>query len=122
MGAGSWSLVMDHIASRRCSWPATGVLEPLSANSGCGLDGIFTDPKLADPAGATVPRFEFAKGRFLSGSKSIRGEFERLVRAYGVPDREAVRGKADPGSMPGDDILGNKRDDSPDIGAFEFAQ
>ena len=80
--------------------------------------GIYANPKLADPAGAVLPRFDYSKGRFISGSKTIQEEFERVVKAYGVPDRK-VAGVADASAMPKDDILGRPRGSRPNIGAYQ---
>ena len=81
--------------------------------------GIYENPRLPDPAGAVLPRFDFAKGRFLSGRRTIQGEFERLVRDYGTPAKAVVGGRADPAAIPDEDILGNKRGSSPDLGALQ---
>lgn len=86
------------------------------------------DPKklIADPRidnlleNVTLPRWDPAKGSFLSDRKSIREEFERLVRRYAAPaSGSPVIGAADAANMPADDILGNPRNRSPDIGCFE---
>ena len=81
----------------------------------------LVDPRLGNPGlGMTLPRWDAAKGRFLSGEKTIRGEFERLVRRYAVPGGEGpAPPAADPSSMPPDDILGNPRGERPDIGCFQ---
>ena len=45
---------------------------------------VIADPKLADPAKMVIPRWDDAKGEFLSGQKTIRAEFERIVKAHGA--------------------------------------
>lgn len=79
---------------------------------------MLGDPKLAPQAGAVLPRW--TGQAFLSGSQSIRQEFERLVWLYGTPGPgSAVIGRSDPARTPADDILGRKRKPAPDLGAFE---
>ncbi len=85
-------------------------------------DGVFANPRLANPSSAVLPRFDEEKGAFLSGSKIIAKEFERLVRAYGIPRRDVVEGKADSKAMPNDDIFGKRRDSRPDLGAYEHSR
>jgi hypothetical protein len=81
----------------------------------------LVDPRLGNPGlGMTLPRWDAAKGCFLSRQKTIRGEFERLVQRYAAlgPGSPAVHA-ADPSRMPPDDILGHPRGDRPDIGCFQ---
>jgi hypothetical protein len=87
---------------------------------------ILADPRLGNGNGGgavgsvTLPRWDSKKGVFLSGQKTIRQEFERLVKLYAVPapGSPAVHA-ADSVNMPKDDILGNPRGDKPDIGCFQ---
>lgn len=81
---------------------------------------ILADPKLAKTERVVLPRWDAKKGAFLSGQKTIRGEFERLVKLYGTPaaDSPAIHA-ADPANMPKDDILGNPRGARPDVGCVE---
>ena len=68
----------------------------------------------------TLPRWDGVKSQFSSGEKTIRGEFERLVRQYGVPrEGSPALGAADSPLMPTDDILGNPRGGRPDISCFQ---
>jgi hypothetical protein len=80
-----------------------------------------TDPRLGNPGnGVTLVHWDGTKGQFRSGQKTIRGEFERLVRRCAVPSEGSpVFAAADSSSMPPDDILGNPRGDQPDIGCFQ---
>jgi len=89
---------------------------------------IVADPRLGSGKVAggvgieavVLPRWEPAKGRFLSGETTIRGEFERLVRTYGTPAAgSAAVHAADPAYMPKYDILGKPRGRTPDVGCFE---
>lgn len=91
-------------------------LAPASDRQAC-----FGDPKLGDPnTGLTLPRWDSARGAFLSGAGTIRAEFERLVGLYAIPGKgSAAIGAADPASMPPDDILGNPRGRRPDIGCCQ---
>ena len=57
---------------------------------------------------------------FLSGSRSIREEFVRLVGKYGsLPFSSPALGKADPDLSPHDDILGRFRPEKPSMGAYD---
>lgn len=57
---------------------------------------------------------------FLSGNESIRDEFVRLVKQYGeISPISFARNEANPDFAPREDILGQLRDDTPDIGAYE---
>ena len=68
----------------------------------------------------TLPRWDGKRGTFLSGQKTIRGEFERLVKMYAVPGvGSAAIGAADPSNMPKEDILGNPRGTKPDVGCYQ---
>ena len=79
----------------------------------------IADPRLpASSARVVLPRPD--NGRFLSGRKTIREEFERLVRAYAaLGEASPAIGTADAASMPADDILGQPRGQRPDIGCFQ---
>lgn len=80
--------------------------------------GVTGDPKLPLPDEVVLPRW--TAGRFRSGNRRIREEFERLVMLYGAPGpSSAVIGRADPAQAPPDDILGRPRDAEPDLGCFE---
>jgi hypothetical protein len=82
---------------------------------------IAADPRLGNPGqGVTLPRWDPKKGTFLSGRKTIRGEFERLVKLYAVPAAGSpALQAADPANMPQYDILGNPRGEKPDVGCFQ---
>ncbi len=82
---------------------------------------VVADPGLGNPAqDLTLPRWDPSKSCFLSGERTIRSEFERLVMFYGAigPNSPAIHA-ADSTHMPADDILGRLRHRSPDIGCFE---
>ncbi len=84
---------------------------------------VLADPRLpgfdADK-GLILPRWDAAKGQFVSGQTTIRGEFERLVARHAVPaGGSAALHAADPANIPADDILGTPRGDSPDIGCYQ---
>lgn len=81
---------------------------------------VVADPALpGDPTGVAAPSWVAAQRRFASGATTVREEFARLVAEYAaIGAASPARGGA-AGGMPADDILGNARDGSPDIGAFE---
>jgi hypothetical protein len=82
-------------------------------------------PTVADPLlnvdhdDIVLPRWNGTS--FLSGNDSIREEFERLVNAYGrVPGNSPVIGQANPDFAPSEDILGQFRGSTSELGAYEF--
>ena len=82
---------------------------------------LLADPKLGELSDrVTLPRWDAAEGQFLSGSKTIREEFVRLVRRHAaLGEGSAAIDAADPETASRDDILGNLRGARPDIGCFE---
>jgi hypothetical protein len=91
--------------------PGTNDPAPLEAN-----------PLLAtDQSGTIVPVWDVANRRFASGSRTVREEFERLVRTYGaISVGSPASNAAVVDRMPTEDILGLPRDGTPDLGAFEI--
>jgi hypothetical protein len=84
---------------------------------------VVADPGLADPRGLALPRRDPGTGLFLSGSATIRQEFERMVLRYAaLPRGSPAADAADPAQAPADDILGRPRPAGvrPDLGAFEL--
>lgn len=83
-------------------------------------NGVFADPLLnEDQQGVVLPRWNGES--FLSGSTSIRHEFIRLVEVYGKTSAGSpVIDVANPEYVPTDDILGQPRVGTPDIGAYEY--
>jgi len=80
---------------------------------------IIADPLLATDQSDIIPPF-WTGNTFLSGSRSIREEVVRLVRAYGETSIFSfARNNANPAYAPQDDILGRTRDGQPDVGAYE---
>ncbi len=66
-----------------------------------------------------VPRWEGEA--FLSGNTTIRQEFLRLVEEYAVlPPGSPAIGQADPAHAPAEDILGQPRSATPELGVFEY--
>ena len=81
-------------------------------------NAVVADPQLPGQAAIVLPRWNGTA--FESGSGTIREEFERLVTLYGaIGGGSPAAGQADPARVPGDDVLGRRRDASPDLGAFE---
>ena len=95
-----------------------GLVDPLKQDNNA-LVGDPQIPALYDSL--ILPRWQ--GNLFLSGMQSIRQEFLRLVGQYGqVGSSSIAAGAADPEFTPKDDILGRKRDNSPEVGAFEIFQ
>jgi hypothetical protein len=81
---------------------------------------LVADPSLPDQTNVVLPRWDPTAGAFLSGKATIRQEFERLVNGYGaLPADSPAIDAADATQSPADDILGNPRHATPDLGAFE---
>ncbi len=83
---------------------------------------IVANPLInTNQANVILPVFDEGSGMFISGSATIRQEFERLVNFYGaIPQNSPARDAALISNMPIVDILGNLRDALPDIGSFEY--
>ena len=78
------------------------------------------DALLPDPRGLILPRWNPLTFSFLSGSSTIREEFERLVMLYGIPGPGSPAfDSADTTNAAVEDILGQRRYIAPDLGAFE---
>ncbi|MGA9349933.1 MAG: right-handed parallel beta-helix repeat-containing protein [Anaerolineae bacterium] len=81
---------------------------------------LVADPGLPNPTNVVLPRWDPNASAFLSGSATVRQEFERLVNSYGaLPAGSPATDAADPTQSLADDILGQPRDATPDLGAFE---
>jgi hypothetical protein len=94
----------------------TDVLVPAADSA-----AIPGDPRLGDPnKDLVLPRWDAQQQRFLSGQRTIHGEFERLVHQYATPaEGSPAIANADPADMPTDDILGQPRGEQPTVGAVE---
>ncbi len=79
---------------------------------------VVGDPLLGAPVGIILPRWGGTS--FTSGEADIRAEFVRLAELYGQPGvgSPAINGAA---SGPADDLLGNLRGGTLDLGAVEFS-
>ncbi len=110
-------LVLDH----NLYWnnnqvvPIGSLISPLIADQ----NRIVADPFLnMNYQDMVLPRWNGSS--FLSGSKTLRDEFERLVSLYArIPTSSPVTGMADPAYAHKDDILQHPRDNKPDLGAYE---
>lgn len=79
---------------------------------------LIANPELADPADAPTPVWDGES--FANRWSTVREAFEALVRSYAKPGANSgAIDAADASKMPVDDILGNSRGSSPDIGAYE---
>jgi hypothetical protein len=94
--------------------PPGDLVSPLTDDA----NALVADPQLPAQAGIVLPRWNGTA--FVSGSATIREEFERLVALYGaIGGASPAAGAADPAFTPHDDVLGRNRDASPDLGAYE---
>jgi hypothetical protein len=79
---------------------------------------IIANPNLADPAALEPPRWDSSTQRFNGGYSSTCEAFIDLAQTYGAPGSAAID-QADAEQSAYDDLLGNTRGDTPDIGAVE---
>ena len=86
-------------------------------------EATVADPGLeTDQEDLVPPRWYPAAGAFTGGLASIGEVRADLIARYGTsPAASPVVGAADPANSPAEDILGNPRDGSPDLGAVEVA-
>jgi hypothetical protein len=115
--AATTSLVLDN----NLYWNGGAAIPPGDPISPTDDDRrLVANPGLnTDQSDIILPRWQGTE--FLSGSTTIRQEFERLVDAYGrLPSTSPAIGRADAAFAPIHDILGNYRGDVADMGAFEF--
>jgi len=81
-------------------------------------NAVIGDPRLPSQNGLSLPIYNGTS--FGSGLSTIRAVFIDFVMRYGKPaNTSAALGRADINDMPADDILGNTRNGTADIGAFE---
>ena len=91
--------------------------QPALVNYNDDASAMIADPMLGAVGDVILPRW--TGDSFLSGSATIRQEFERLTQTYGVPDpSSSIVGMADPNNAPTSEILGRVRTAVPDPGAF----
>ena len=83
-------------------------------------EAVLDNPMLEEvPQTQILPRLDPKTNRFLSGTTTIREEFERLVALYAVPGQgSAAIGAAKADQMPKENILGKPRGSNPNIGCF----
>lgn len=85
-------------------------------------EALEADPELPPVTGVVLPRWLPGSSLFADASVSIAEAFERLATSYGTPAPFAPGVNAgDPVHAPADDLLGNPRDNRPDLGAVEAA-
>jgi hypothetical protein len=98
------------------SIPSGEQISPTSADA----HRVVANPGLnTNQSSVTLPRWNGTS--FLSGSGSVRQEFERLVDLYGqLPFGSPAIDRANPSLAPVDDILGHYRGATAEIGAYEY--
>ncbi len=96
--------------------PPGDVVSPLVDD----IRAVVGDPQLnSDQTAVLLPRWQGST--FLSGNKTIRQEFVRLVETYGhIPPTSAAINLSDLNFAPADDILGRQRGQMPELGAYEY--
>ncbi|MFP3914644.1 MAG: hypothetical protein ACLFWM_07190 [Actinomycetota bacterium] len=101
-------------------WNGGGPLDESGpANPGEDPAGVVADPLLPYDH-SRVEAIIWDGSSFPSGDSSIRRLFLHLVESYGrVPPESPVIDGGDLSHAPTDDILGNRRDAAPDLGALE---
>jgi hypothetical protein len=113
-----WQLLNNQYWNGAAAIPASGA-EAINYTS--DANRVVANPGLPLHAGLVIPRWNPMAGEFAGGSATIRDVFEQLVKRYGRPDPgSAGVDQALPTQSPAEDILGNQRGESPDIGAFEW--
>ncbi len=81
---------------------------------------VFADPVLPDLNNLVLPDWQAQSRTFISGNTDIRAEFLRLVNDYGVLGTQSgAIDNANPQVAASEDILGQTRGNSPDLGAIE---
>ena len=96
--------------------PSGDVGSPMSTDAHRVVGNPLLNP---NQSGVIFPRWNGSA--FLSGYGTIRHEFFRLVAFYGqIPAGSAAIDRALPSQAPSTDIIGQSRDSSPDMGAFEY--
>lgn len=118
---GSPSNSNNVLLTRNLYWNGTAPIPPGELVSPLSDDilRVVADP-LLNTNHDTVILPRWTGNDFLSGNQSIRQEFERLVMQYGaIPAASPAVDNALAQYAPHDDILGNRRRDVPDLGAFE---
>ena len=81
---------------------------------------ITNNPNFAQQNSLVLPRWNSQTQLFADGSSTICEAFIDLAEIYGTPDvGSAAIDQANADYVPYDDLLGNERGSSPDIGAIE---
>ncbi len=84
------------------------------------IAAIIGLPGLPAQASVATPFWVAGQNEFNGGYASIREAFIALSRNYGFPSVDSMGiDQALAAQMPADDLLGQSRDDSPDLGALE---
>jgi hypothetical protein len=92
-------------------------------NPGSDSDPLIGDPRLPLQTGLQTPHWIQAQSQFNGGFSTIREVFVALVESYGRPaaDGSGIN-QANAANMPTDDILGQPRGATPDLGAVELEE
>jgi hypothetical protein len=91
-----------------------------AVNSANDPEPRLGDPRLPTQGGLQTPYWIPAQSQFNGGFATIRDAFVHLVQTYGVPAADGAGiDQARVEEMPPDDILGQPRSVTPDLGAYE---
>jgi hypothetical protein len=115
--------VASFVLDQNAYWNGGAAL-PFDAGEAVNVDDdarpLIGDPRLPAAAGVVRPRWDESSGQFTDGSTTIREAFVRLATNHGTPGADSpLVAAADPSHAPADDLLGNARDATPDLGAIE---
>lgn len=116
--------VDDFVLNNNLYWNGGGVIPEDSSqviNVSDDTAAIILLPDLGLQDSLVPPHWDSSTQVFADGSSTICEAFINLAETYGTPgDISGAIGLANTDHLPHDDLLGNERGDSPDIGAVEL--
>lgn len=81
---------------------------------------IVKDPGFPKQGDIIPPMLDQETGKLIDGSSNACEAFDSLIKKYGVPSGSVVRDAANSKLAPKEDIFGNSRGATPDLGAVEL--